>query len=93
MVSSLVDRDKVMSRFLFATADGQIKLSLYPNKYLKSWQLKPGAKWQLPVKLKSSQGFANPGVFNYHHWLKRQGTEASGYVLNKPEAEYLGRSY
>ena len=34
-VASLVDRDKAVSKFLFATKDGLIRLSVYPNKNLR----------------------------------------------------------
>ncbi|MGS2722417.1 DNA internalization-related competence protein ComEC/Rec2 [Porticoccus sp. GXU_MW_L64] len=55
------------------------------NKLLLSWYgarptLKTGQYWQLRVKLRRPRGFANPGGFDYRHWLLQQGISATGYV-------------
>ena len=89
-VASLVDRDKAVSKFLFATKDGLIRLSLYSNKNLRPWQLIPGSRWRLGVKLQTAKGFSNPGVFNYADWLKRQGVKAVGYVNTAEKAKFRG---
>ncbi|WP_440682469.1 DNA internalization-related competence protein ComEC/Rec2 [Cysteiniphilum halobium] len=93
VVASLVDRDKAVSKFLFATKDGLIRLSLYPNKNLRPWQLTPGSRWRLHVKLQTAKGFSNPGVFNYANWLKRQRVKAVGYVKTDEKAQFRGIDY
>ncbi|MDA0909983.1 MAG: DNA internalization-related competence protein ComEC/Rec2 [Proteobacteria bacterium] len=93
VVASLIDRDKAVSKFLFATKDGLIRLSLYPNKNLKPWQLTPGSRWRLYVKLQMAKGFSNPGVFNYANWLKRQQVKAVGYVSTTEKAQFRGIDY
>lgn len=37
-----------------------------------------GERWRLPVRLKASHGFANPGSFDYERWLFEQGVMATG---------------
>lgn len=40
----------------------------------------PGEQWQLTVRLKRRNGFANPGGFDYEGYLFREGIGAVGYV-------------
>ncbi|HEY0682812.1 MAG TPA: DNA internalization-related competence protein ComEC/Rec2 [Steroidobacter sp.] len=40
----------------------------------------PGEEWQLTVRLKRRNGFANPGGFDYEGYLFREGLGATGYV-------------
>lgn len=40
----------------------------------------PGEQWQLTVRLKRRNGFANPGGFDYEGYLFREGIGATGYV-------------
>ncbi len=40
----------------------------------------PGEQWQLTVRLKRRNGFANPGGFDYEGHLFREGIGAVGYV-------------
>lgn len=40
----------------------------------------PGELWQLTVRLKRRNGFANPGGFDYEGYLFREGIGAVGYV-------------
>lgn len=57
----------------------------------------PGEVWQLEVRLKRRNGFANPGGFDYEGHLFRQGIGAVGYVregehnrmLQTPAKRYL----
>lgn len=42
--------------------------------------LRPGERWQLPVRLKRPHGNANPHGFDYELWLLEQGVRATGYV-------------
>ena len=93
VVASLVDQDKTVCKFLFNTEDGLLRLSLYPNKNLRPWQLTPGSRWKLMLKLQNPSGYYNPGVFNYAHWLNRQGTKAVGYVVVDEKAQFQGIDY
>ncbi|MCV6604369.1 MAG: ComEC/Rec2 family competence protein, partial [Porticoccaceae bacterium] len=50
-----------------------------------------GQRWQLRVKLRRPRGFANPGGFDYHHWLQQQGVSATGYVRKSADNRLLGQ--
>lgn len=71
---------------------GRIRLTWYDS----GLRLLPGESWQLVVRLKRRNGFANPGGFDYEGHLFRQGIGATGYVrsdernarLTPPAAEY-----
>jgi len=41
-------------------------------------EIKVGERWRLPVRLKPSHGFANPGGFDYERWLFEQRVVATG---------------
>jgi competence protein ComEC len=56
------------------TFPSKIKLSSYD-----SLRVKTGEVWRLLVKLKKPRGFVNPGGFDYHVSLLRQGLGATGY--------------
>ncbi len=92
-VASLIDQDKSVSKFLFATNDGLVQLSVYPNKNLKSWRLTPGTRWRFTVKLQYPEGYSNPGVFSYVTWLKHQGIKAVGYVVTTENVQFHGMDY
>lgn len=93
VVASLIDEDKAVSKFLFATKEGLLRLSLYSSRNLRPWQLTPGSRWQLTVKLKEPSGFSNPNVFSYATWLKRQGVKAVGYVITTEQVKFKGIDY
>jgi competence protein ComEC len=42
--------------------------------------VRPGERWQLPVRLRLPHGAAVPGVFDYEAWLLERGLRATGYV-------------
>ncbi len=71
---------------------GRIRLAWYDSEQ----RLSPGESWQLVVRLKRRNGFANPGGFDYEGHLFRQGIGAAGYVrsdarnvrLAPPSAKY-----
>ena len=42
--------------------------------------VRPGERWQLPVRLRQPHGSAAPGVFDYEAWLLERGLRATGYV-------------
>jgi competence protein ComEC len=52
--------------------------------------LKPGQRWQFPVRLKRPHGFQNPGGYDYERQLFRQGIGATGYVRGGRQARLLG---
>ncbi len=45
-------------------------------------RFEPGQIWQLQLRLKPLRGLSNPGGFDYHGWLLREGYSARGYVVN-----------
>ncbi len=54
----------------------RIQLAWYESEALP----RPGETWQLLVRLKRRNGFANPGGFDYEAHLFRRGIGATGYV-------------
>jgi competence protein ComEC len=42
--------------------------------------VRPGERWQLPVRLRRPHGAAVPGVFDFEAWLLERGLRATGYV-------------
>ena len=46
-------------------------------------KLSVGQQWQILVKLKRNNGFANPDGFDYETWLFSKGFSATGYVISK----------
>lgn len=49
----------------------------------------PGEQWQLTVRLKRRNGFANPGGFDYEGYLFREGIGAVGYVRDDADNRRL----
>ncbi|NEX19606.1 DNA internalization-related competence protein ComEC/Rec2 [Thiorhodococcus mannitoliphagus] len=64
---------------------GLVRLSCYRD----CPELKAGARWRLPVRLKPRHGFANPGGFDYERWLFEAGILATGYTRSGPEQQRL----
>lgn len=57
----------------------------FPKRLRLTWYRapatpQPGEQWQLTVRLKRRNGFANPGGFDYEGFLFREGIGATGYV-------------
>ncbi|HEY5807752.1 MAG TPA: DNA internalization-related competence protein ComEC/Rec2 [Povalibacter sp.] len=83
-VASLPDTIDTDPQFEFeitqapAGVSPRIRLSWYDS----AERPKPGELWQLVVRLKRRNGFANPGGFDYEAQLLRQGIGATGYVRN-----------
>ncbi|HEY6644908.1 DNA internalization-related competence protein ComEC/Rec2 [Povalibacter sp.] len=75
-----------------AGVPSRIRLSWYDAGELP----RPGESWQLNVRLKRRNGFANPGGYDYEAQLFRQGVGATGYVrddsrnrrLSPPQTRY-----
>lgn len=80
-IASLPD-SKADPQFVFhvvdAAADVPARLQL--TWYRAPSTPRPGEQWQLTVRLKRRNGFANPGGFDYEGHLFREGLGAVGYV-------------
>lgn len=66
----------------------RLRLAWYDGKP----RLMPGESWQLVVRLKRRNGFANPGGFDYEGHLFRQRIGATGYVRVDARNERLAAS-
>lgn len=81
-VVSLPEASRTDVQFEFEVADGdpgvpsRIRLGWYED----AQQPGPGERWQLVVRLKRRNGFANPGGFDYEAQLLRRSIGATGYV-------------
>jgi competence protein ComEC len=80
-IASLPD-SKVDPQFTFDVTDAAAGV---PPRLRLTWYrapatLQPGEQWQLTVRLKRRNGFANPGGFDYEGHLFREGIGAVGYV-------------
>lgn len=91
-ISSLPHRNEQRLRFEFSPEGGQQGL---PDKIRLSWYFPPevvpqaGEKWQLLLRLKTPQGMANPGGFDYEAWLFQQQIGATGYVRQSTHNQKL----
>lgn len=61
-------------------ADVEVPARLRLTWYRALSTPQPGEQWQLTVRLKRRNGFANPGGFDYEAHLFREGIGATGYV-------------
>lgn len=52
-----------------------------------------GEKWQLAVKLKRIHAIQNPGGFDYEAWSLQKKLRANGYMIEKGDHQWLGKSY
>jgi competence protein ComEC len=59
--------------------------------YYHDATLIPGQVWQLRVRLRRPRGTVNPGGFDYHGWLIRQGISATGYVRDTEENRIISQ--
>ncbi|MET0533486.1 MAG: ComEC/Rec2 family competence protein, partial [Steroidobacter sp.] len=97
-IASLPD-SSVDPQFVFHVADGAPGV---PSRLRLTWYRapaapQPGEEWQLTVRLKRRNGFANPGGFDYEGHLFREGIGATGYVrdddgnrrLQPPSSRYV----
>lgn len=80
-IASLPDSN-VDPQFAFQVIEGP---SGVPSRVRLTWYRTPtppqvGEQWQLMVRLKRRNGFANPGGFDYEGHLFREGFGATGYV-------------
>jgi competence protein ComEC len=55
--------------------------------------VRPGARWQLTVRLQRPHGNANPNGFDYEAWLLEQGVRATGYVRPAGSANHRVESF
>ncbi|MFC4312129.1 DNA internalization-related competence protein ComEC/Rec2 [Steroidobacter flavus] len=80
-IASLPDLT-VDPQFTFDVVDAAVDV---PPRLRLTWYrapatLHPGEQWQLTIRLKRRNGFANPGGFDYEGHLFREGVGAVGYV-------------
>jgi competence protein ComEC len=80
-IASLPD-SQVDPQFVFDVVDAAAGV---PARLRLTWYRapsipRPGEQWQLTVRLKRRNGFANPGGFDYEGHLFREGLGAVGYV-------------
>ena len=61
----------------------RVLLSWYPDAQGDVPQLQPGQQWQLTLRAKPLRNYANPGSFDYAHWLAGKGIHATGYVKTR----------
>jgi competence protein ComEC len=94
-VASLVEQQGTDPQFDFEVEDAsdagvpsRVKLTWYEAQI----QPQPGERWQLVVRLKRRNGFANPGGFDYEGYLFRTGVGATGYVRNDDDNVKLGEA-
>jgi competence protein ComEC len=89
-VASLPD-STVDPQFVFDVSDAEADV---PQRLRLTWYRapstpRPGEQWQLTVRLKRRNGFANPGGFDYEGHLFREGIGAVGYVRDDPRNRRL----
>lgn len=94
-VASLVEQQGTDPQFDFEVEDAsdagvpsRVKLTWYEAQI----QPQPGERWQLVVRLKRRNSFANPGGFDYEGYLFRTGVGATGYVRNDDDNVKLGEA-
>lgn len=80
-IASLPD-SKVDPQFVFDVVESARDI---PPRLRLTWYRapsvpQPGEQWQLTVRLKRRNGFANPGGFDYEGYLFREGIGAVGYI-------------
>jgi competence protein ComEC len=80
-IASLPD-SKVDPQFVFEVSEAEADV---PRRLRLTWYRAPtapwpGEQWQLTVRMKRRNGFANPGGFDYEGYLFREGIGAVGYV-------------
>jgi competence protein ComEC len=98
-IASMLDTRAVDPQFEFEvdrSFESRIPSRLRLTWYDADTHPRAGEQWQLLVRLKRRNGFANPGGFDYEGYLFRAGIGASGYVraddrnrrLSRPAAKY-----
>ena len=82
-IASIVDTMALDPQFEFAVAHAEeagMPARLRLGWYDATERPQAGEAWQLVVRLKRRNGFANPGGFDYEGYLFRAGIGATGYV-------------
>ncbi len=87
---------------LFQIDEGNVcRHSTLPCRVLLSWyrdaegdmpDLQPGQQWRLTLRAKPLRNYANPGSFDYAHWLAGKGIHATAYVRTGEPYELTGAS-
>lgn len=68
---------------------GRLRLTWYNDQEVSIPTLRAGERWQLRVRSKRPNGFANPNGFDYEQWLFAQRILGSGYVRSSPDNQRL----
>lgn len=68
----------------------RLLLSWYPDAQGQVPALQPGQQWRLTLRAKPLRNYANPGSFDYSHWLAGKGIHASAYVRTREPKELTG---
>ena len=60
---------------------------------VSGWRLetipRAGERWQLPLRLRGTRGFRNPGTFDYEGWLFRQGYDGRAFIDRRGRVKRL----
>ena len=60
---------------------------------VSGWRLetvpRAGERWRLPLRLRGTRGFRNPGTFDYEGWLFREGYDGRAYIDRRGQAVRL----
>ena len=77
---------KIESGTTYAANGAMLRLSWYRNPL----EVSAGERWKLTVKLRTPNGFMNPGGFDYERWLFQNRIVATGYVRDSDNALRTG---
>lgn len=83
-----VDRGEVCR---FQSLPCRLLLSWYRDKEGGLPELEPGQQWSLTLRAKPARNYANPGGFDYAHWLAGQGIHATAYVKSRQPYQLTGK--
>lgn len=95
VVRAIQRRTGAATRLQFAVESLNGKSGVEQGNWLLqvSWRAPPdlavGQRWRLPVRIRPTQSYRNPGGWDYAGWLYRQGIRYSAYV-RPGEPHHLG---
>lgn len=88
VVCDFAREDADATRFLLCIDDGGPgalpERCVHLGWYEDAPPVRPGQRWQLLLRLRPPRGLANPGAFDFEHWLYVRGIGATGYVRRSP---------
>lgn len=65
----------------------RVRVSAYDGHHYRV-----GERWEMALRLRPPQGFANPDTFNFAQWLWREGIHATGSLRPTPAPEQLSEA-